>query len=280
MISTLVKDINDRLVSNQPFSEDIVNNFGKQLSAKLASRLSQTREQLTLRLSNLGSACDRKLWYSINKPELSEPLPASARLKFLFGDILEELLLFLAKSSGHDVRDEQREVNLFGVRGHIDAVIDGELVDVKSASTYSFQKFRNHTLEQDDPFGYLTQLDGYLESLDNVNKTRAHFLAIDKQNGHIALDTHAKQIVDYEKLVTDKKEMLACPTAPARGYSDEPDGASGNRKLGVACSYCAFKSSCWPGLRAFSYSRRPVFLTRVLREPKVPELSLADAQEQ
>jgi hypothetical protein len=232
-------------------------------------------------MSNLGTQCDRKLWYGINRPELSEPLPASVRLKFLFGDILEEVLLFLAKAAGHTVKGEQAEVTLAGVKGHIDGFVDGELVDCKSASSYAFRKFKDHGLEQDDPFGYLTQIDGYLTASsshpDLLNKTRAHFLAVDKQLGHITLDTYPKKIVDYDALVARKREMLSSTTPPPRGYNDEPEGASGNRKLGIACSYCAFKSVCWPGLRVFNYSRKPSFLTRVVREPKVPEMSLVEA---
>jgi hypothetical protein len=227
-------------------------------------------------MSNLGSKCARKLWYSINRPELSEPLPASARLKFLYGDVLEELLMFLARAAGHTVEDEQAEVTLEGVRGHIDGTIDGELVDCKSASSFGFKKFKEHGLQHDDPFGYLVQLDGYLTSSSSlpslVERNRAHFLAVDKTLGHIALDTHARSDTDYKTLVAQRKAMLAFPQPPARAFSDEPDGKSGNRKLGLACSYCSFKHSCWPGLRVFNYSRGPTYLTTVGQEPKVEEI--------
>lgn len=282
-IETLVQDIRDRLTSGKPFDADTVDQFSHNLAKKLAIRLSQENARPTLRMSNLGTKCDRKLWYSVNKPELAEPLSASARLKFLFGDILEEVLLFLARAAGHSVQSEQAEVTLNGVKGHIDGIVDGELLDCKSASSYGFRKFKDHGLEQDDPFGYIAQGDGYLTASsgnpDLVNKSRFHFLAVDKQLGQLALDTYPKQLVDYEKLIDDKRAMLSRATPPNRGYSDLPDGASGNRKLDIACSYCAYKSSCWSNLRAFSYARKPVFLTKVVRTPNVPELSLADAQE-
>lgn len=280
-ISTLVQDIRDRLTSGKPFDADTVDQFSHNLAKKLAIRLSQENARPTLRMSNLGTKCDRKLWYSVNKPDLAEPLSASARLKFLFGDILEEVLLFLARAAGHSVQSEQAEVTLNGVKGHIDGIVDGELLDCKSASSYGFRKFKDHGLEQDDPFGYIAQGDGYLTASsgnpDLVNKSRFHFLAVDKQLGHLTLDTYPKQLTDYDTLVANKKKMLAFPQPPGRGYSDEPDGASGNRKLGVACSYCPYKSSCWTGLRAFNYARKPVFLTVVRKEPKVPEMSMQDA---
>lgn len=281
-ISTLVKDIQNRITSNEPFEEAAVTRFGRQLASILAARLSRGNSPPSLRVSNLGTPCDRKLWYSINRAELAEPLSPSAKFKFLFGDIIEEVILFLAKAAGHTVEAEQAEVNLHGVKGHIDAVIDGELVDVKSASTYSFNKFKTHELVNKDDFGYRTQLHSYLTALRDPAlhvTNRAHFLAIDKTLGNITLDTHTFPEVDYERLVDQKRKMLAFPKPPSRGYNDEADGKSGNRKLGVACSYCPFKTECWPGLRAFAYSRGPMFLTQVVYEPKVPELSPRQSEE-
>ena len=92
-INTLVSDIQQRLVSGKSFDEETVTAFAHNLAKKLANRLSEAYKS-ALRLSNIGTKCDRKLWYSINYPELAEPLPASARLKFLYGDILEEVVLF------------------------------------------------------------------------------------------------------------------------------------------------------------------------------------------
>lgn len=275
-VHTLVRDIQDRISSSVPFDKQDVEAFGKALAEKLHLRLARGTDRPSLRLSNLGTPCERKLWYSLNRPEWAEALSPSAKFKFLFGDIIEEVVLFLARAAGHKVEAEQAEVNLCGVKGHIDGFIDGELVDVKSASSFSFNKFSNHTLAQDDAFGYRTQLDAYRVAVgDNPSalvKDRAHFLAVDKTLGHIALDTHGPMDVNYQQVVESKRAMLAWPTPPERGYQDVPEGASGNRKLGVACSYCPFKSRCWPGLRSFSYSRGPVFLTAVKKEPNVPEI--------
>ncbi len=273
-IRTLVRDIQDRLTNPEPFEADDVAAFSDGLSKRLAERLAERAGRPSLRLSNLGTPCARKLWYSVNRPEQAEPLGPSARLKFLFGDILEEVILFLARAAGHRVEDEQQEVEVNGVRGHIDATVDGELVDVKSASSYSFKKFAEHRLEEDDPFGYLTQLGSYATA---KGKKQGHFLAVDKQLGHIALDTHeAKDEGLYTALVDARRDMLASDTPPARGYRDVADGKSGNRKLDIGCSYCAFKATCWPGLRAFGYARGPVFLTHVARVPDVPEIPVGE----
>lgn len=267
-IDTLVEDIYGLFKHEVSFSKETVRELGTSLGDMLVRRLSEKRQNDYLRLSNLGTPCRRKLWYSVCSPQLAEPLPPATRIKFLFGDILEQLLLFLARAAGHLVTDEQKEVEIAGVKGHIDGLIDGELVDCKSASTYSFNKFKSHSLGDDDAFGYLTQLGSYGAAL---NSKRNHFLAIDKTLGHITLDTWEQPDVDYTQMVEDSRAMLAQDQPPERTFSDVPDGKSGNRKLGVACSYCPFKLTCWNGLRQYNYARGPVYLTVVNREPRVAE---------
>lgn len=269
-IKTLVADVYSYIENPPEYVDGVavglfVSALGKIVSEKLSAA---GRQAPRLRVSNLGERCDRKLWYSVNRPELAEPLSAPTRIKFLFGDILEQLLLLFARLAGHAVENEQQRIEVDDVVGHIDATVDQELVDCKSASTFSFSKFSKHELASDDPFGYLVQLGAYGSRVGSGNN---HFLAIDKQHGHIVLDSWAKSTQDYTQLIKRKRAVLANPVMPERGYTDEPHQKSGNRKLGVSCSYCSFKSDCWSGLRVFSYSGRPVFLTRVVREPRVNE---------
>jgi len=247
------------------FTEEEGAAFGRALANRITSKMEDNRVRNNLSISMLGKPCDRELWYSINAPEKGEPLPPQARIKFLFGDILEEMLLFLAKKAGHKVENEQERVEIEGVKGHIDAEVDGEVVDVKSASSNSFQKFKAHTLEVpgNDAFGYLGQVNAYATA---KGKSQFHFLAIDKQLGHIALDTYKTRKLNYPKLVKDKQEMLSWPQPPERGYKDK-EGAWGNRELDVKCGYCAFKHGCWPGLRTAIMSGGPRYLTHVNKWP-------------
>lgn len=277
-IDSLVDDIYG-LFSKTDWTPDPerVEAFGKRLATHIANRASETRGKPSLRLSQLGQP-DRKLWYSINTPDDGEKLSPEARIKFLFGDILEELLLWLAAEAGHKVEGTQDTIEISGVKGHRDAIIDGRIVDVKSASSYSFKKFQNNGLRSEDPFGYLDQLGSYLYGSRNdplvVDGDVGSFLVIDKQLGKITLDTYPRSDVDYTKVVEHKRRVLDLPEPPEQHcYEDEPDGKSGNRKLGVQCSYCPFKWKCWPGLRGFAYSNGPVYLTDVARLPKVPEFN-------
>lgn len=249
----------------------------KQLMKRRLSKEGRKGERSTLRMSNLGTPCDRKLWYTVNEPGSAEPLDGKTLHKFLFGDLVEETTLFLAEADGHKVEGTQDRLELNGVVGHRDAIVDGVLVDVKSASSRGMEKFKKHSLESDDPFAYLDQLGLYLEaSRDDprvVVKGEAAFVAVDKETGNIVVDRYKRSDKDYTELVQSKKDMVASSEEPKRRFFPQPDGASGNYKLGIECSYCPFKKTCWPGVRTFIYSNGPRFLTKVVRTPEVPEIS-------
>lgn len=277
-INTLVDDIFKVIEKNGGWDETVSAFFADGMKATVDQRFAEpSQERGTLRMSNLGKPCKRQLWYSVNVPDGGETLRPQARLKFLYGDILEQLLLSLAIAAGHKVEGMQDEVEIEGIKGHRDCVIDGMTVDIKSASPYSFQKFKDHKLLEDDPFGYISQLSSYVYAAKDdplvTDKTQGAFLAIDKVNGNICLDVY-----DLSSQVAGKKQevlaikALAVGSIPPRGFDDAADGKSGNRKLGVACSYCSRKYECWQGLRTFLYSSGPRFLTHVAREPDVPEV--------
>ena len=104
-ISTLVDDMYD-VVSGKGGWDAVVNeHFKDSLGKVMTTRLDPTSSYPTgtIRMSSIGQPCTRKFWYSINKPEASEELRASTKIKFLYGDILEELLLSLAEAAGHKV---------------------------------------------------------------------------------------------------------------------------------------------------------------------------------
>lgn len=248
----------------------------KALSARMAERLSEKRAPPALRMSNFATP-DKQLWFHINRPDLAEPLPPWVRNKLLYGDIIEEYIISLIKQAGITVECEQLEVEYCGIKGHIDGLFNGVLGDVKSANSRSFEKFRGHRLLTDDAFGYLDQVSLYLNALAKDerlrNKTEASFIAVDKELGHICVDTYKKKELDYEKEIERKLSMLGRPTPPMHCCDPVPHGSSGNLKLGTRCKYNPYKFHCHPGLRAFQYSNGPVFLTKVVREPDVPEVT-------
>lgn len=274
-LSTLVQDIYQVMERGAEVSPELTKEFGESLSKLVEDRLTSGPQTFRIRPSNLGETCLRRLWYQANKPELAEPLKGQDLLKFLLGDLFEAAILYLAEASGHTVSGKQDVVTLHGVSGSRDAVIDGVLVDAKSASPYSWQKFDRGLSPADDAFGYLSQLEFYRQaSLDDplvTNHTQAAFLAGEKVLGKLALDIHTATDVDFASRIEEVREAVDGASPPARGHQPEPDGKSGNMKLPVKCSYCEFKHSCHPGLRTFLYSSGPRYLTTVKREPDVSE---------
>lgn len=278
-IDTLVQDIEDVIKGKGGWTKAVNEYFMETIGEAAERRLTPSTEprEKTLRMSNIGTPCKRKLWYYLNLPEHEQDLPAHAHLKFFYGDIIEGLLLSLAKAAGHTVEGEQDEIVVDGIVGHRDAVIDGVTVDVKSVSTMGFGKFKKNELRADDPFGYIKQLTGYVYGAKSdplvTDKTGGAFLVMDKQFGHIHLDYYdlEHELELFPSVITSSKVMATMSVPPFREWEPVPDGKSGNMKLPSACSYCDYRWTCWPGLRGFAYSNGPTYLTKVVNLPKVPE---------
>jgi hypothetical protein len=237
---------------------------------------SERTDRPTLRLSRMGPQCPRALWYSIHAPERAESIPPWATIKYSFGDVLEALAIVYAKAAGHEVTGEQDELVLDGIVGHRDCVIDGCLVDVKSTSSRGFIKFKHKTLYQDDSFGYLDQLDGYVTASLNDPlvrvKDRGYILAIDKQLGHMALYEHYIRPDHIRQRIRDYRQVVGSSNPPECTCKTIPEGKGGNLRLDVKASYSPYKRLCFPGLRTFAYSSGPLDLVKVVRVPDVPEI--------
>ena len=140
--------------------EQVINDFGENVKQILRNNITEsTFDRRKLRMSNIGKK-DRQLWYSYNGYKGEELMPHT-RIKFLYGHLIEEMVLALTKLAGHDVTDEQKQAEVDGIKGSMDCKIDGVLTDVKSASPYGFKKFKDGSLINDDPFGYVDQIKGY-----------------------------------------------------------------------------------------------------------------------
>ena len=122
-------------------SEKTYEEFGKDMSEALrhwATPQDQTQKE-KLRMSNVGKPT-RRLWYDAHtESDTTEKLEPNVQIKFLYGHLLEVLLLFFVKLSGHKLTSMQKQITVNGIKGHMDCKIDGEVVDVKTASGYSFK---------------------------------------------------------------------------------------------------------------------------------------------
>ena len=273
-IYTLIPDIYELLGGKNEgwFTDSLSGDLARELGHVLKENMGDRAPRRTLRLSQMGVQCPCALWHSVHKPELAEPPQPWAIIKFAYGHIIEALVLTLAKAAGHKVEGEQDEITLDGVTGHRDAVIDGCLVDVKSVASRSFPKYKDGTLAQDDSFGYLDQLDGYVvgSRFDPLvtTKDRGYILAVEKQLGHLALYEHRVREESIRGRISQYKQIVNSDEPPACRCGIVADGEAGNLKLDVRASYNPFKWECHPNLRAFLYSGGPRYLTKVVKQPK------------
>ena len=281
-IDTLIQDIYSTLEQGVDVSRadiaEALEVFAQDAKSAVATILQEGQRtgEGRLRLSQIGKP-DRQIWYGVRGVE-GEPLDGQTRIKFLMGHLLEALLILLTQASGHTVEGQQDEVEVEGVLGHQDCRIDGVLTDIKSASSFAFKKFKDGTLYDDDPFGYLSQISAYATKNGD---DEAAFFAIDKNSGELAvLNVHSMEMIDAPSRVRTLKDVVVKDTPPERCYSDTADGTSGNRKLVIGCVYCPFKKECWKdanngqGLRAFKYSNGVRYLTTIARTPDVEEVKL------
>lgn len=269
----------DKTCSRTPEEiEDILDVMAEDMKQLVRDALGPEQERVgRLRLSAIGKP-DRQIYNSYVGAD-SEELSGNTRVKFLYGHLIEAMLIGLVRLSGHDVTDQQKACEVNGIKGSMDCTIDGVTVDVKSCSSYGFKKFKEGKLHEDDPFGYIAQLKAYAHSEQN---NQIGWLAMDKQNGHLCwlgydLDNlHPRVAKELGYDIVDRveavKKLVGDGASPKHCYQPIPDGKSGNMKLPMGCSYCDFKKNCYPGLRTFLYGSGPRYLTEVVREPRAVEL--------
>ena len=256
--------------------KDIDNTLAKIKESMMAWATPSERDNnFTLRMSNIGRPA-RQLWYQKRDELVKSSIDGPTQIKFLYGHILEEIVLMLVRMAGHKVSDEQKEVKVKGVVGHIDCKINNEIVDVKTASGFAFKKFIQGRLAEDEPFGYLGQLAGYEKSEGTNN---GGFLVINKESGELCL--HQPEDLDKPNITNKIDNLISCldiNDKPERCYDPVPEGKKGNYKLHKSCFWCNYKFDCFKdvnngqGLRGFKYANSTVYLTHVEVEPQVEEI--------
>ena len=143
----------------------------------------------------------------VELPGVKEPervrklLQGTASLEFWQTYTYQEILPFL------------QEVNAAAREKNASEKVDGEVVDVKSASPRSFAKFFKGTLIEDDPFGYLAQIASYDRE---VGKGHPAFLVMNKVNGELCLykPNPDFDLPDTEMLIAECKAALAKDEPP------------------------------------------------------------------
>jgi len=247
-------------VSKNPVQLDkqLVQEFGEACKNALLKQFEEVRrDKFEVRMSNAGRPlCQLQMEAKGIK---GEGQPYNVKMRNTFGDIIEALAIFVMKSSGIEVTNEQKKVkynfNGDSIEGRQDVEIDGKIWDIKSASPYSFEKKFGEAggfneVVREDSFGYASQ--GFLYG-ESQGKDFGGWIAINKSTGEWvvcetppAVDEYKKKALksaeDNFKSLKDNKPFKRCYDDVAETFRSKP---TGNRVLGFVCSYCPYKLPCW-----------------------------------
>jgi hypothetical protein len=276
-IETLVDDIYTMFKTGKDFTPgdtaELASRLARAITKKFKIRKGPARKD-KIRPSNMGQP-DRLLYFNVKADPVEDKFAPEQLLNFLYGDICEELMLWLAEQSGHKVTHTQHPVNGYGLRGYMDCKIDDKNVDAKSAFAANFKKFKDGSIKAPgkDPYGYIAQLSYYEQVQEGrENADTAYFFAFNKIGSLALTAVNPMEQINAEARVKHLTEMLKKDEPPEElCYEPEPDGKAGNMKLGTHCSRCDHKRKCHPDLRTFAYKPWR-YLTHVEKLPKVEEV--------
>ena len=239
-------------------SSTIVNEFAEACKQAFKKQFTDIREnKFRIRMSSIGRPlCQLQMEKSGAE---AEPMPYNAKMRNLFGDLIEASAVAIMKAAGIRIEDLQKEVKLkLGkqtIKGTYDVKIQNKIWDIKSASPYSFEhKFGEDggfdAVLKQDTFGYVTQ--GYLYS--KAEKTDfGGWIAVNKSTGEWSIAetplSDSKYSKDAIELAQKNMEALESNAPFKRLFKDEEEffnkKATGNRTLGLECRFCAYKKPCW-----------------------------------
>ena len=240
-------------------SDDLIDQFGKACSDSFRKQFTDQRnKKFGLRASNIGRPlCQLQME---KKGVKGEGQPYNAKMRNLFGDIIEQMAIIVMKAAGVEIEAEQKKIKYSinkgtNINGALDVEIGGKVWDIKSASPWSFtNKFGEngsfHTVATDDVFGYTTQGYVYAEGAD---KPFGGWIVINKSTGEWTLTETPMADDEYKEKALDtvKKNASALKRNKKfeRCYEDEEDyfrkQKTGNRVLNNTCSFCPYKFPCW-----------------------------------
>ena len=126
-------------ISKQPAKLDkkLVEEFGEACKNALLKQFQEERNsKFELRMSNVGRPlCQLQMEAKGIK---GEGQPYNNKMRNTFGDLIEALAIFVMKSAGVNVKNEQKKVtykfNGDSIEGRQDVEIDEKIWDIKSAS--------------------------------------------------------------------------------------------------------------------------------------------------
>ena len=239
-------------------SDKLVEEFGEACKSALRKQFAEERRSgFKPRMSNVGRPlCQLQMEAQNIK---GEGQPYNVKMRNTFGDLIEALSIFVLKSAGVKIEDEQKNVkykfNGSAIEGRYDVKINKKIWDIKSASPYSFKnKFGEaggfEAVAKDDAFGYISQ--GYLYS-ESEKLPFGGWIVINKSTGEWAVCETPLLDGEYKvnAIQTAKNNIHSLEKKePFKRCYDEIEETfrtkkTGNKVLGMTCSFCPYKLPCW-----------------------------------
>jgi len=238
----------------------LLDDFSKSARDALEKHFSPREEGFRLRMSNVGKPlCQLQMEASGQE---AEGYSYDFKMRVIMGDLMEALLITLMQASGIEIKSKHKQVELdvdgTEVRGEFDVELDDGIYDIKTASPYAFEhKFNSDnafdSMKKSDSFGYIPQGYGYGMAAGVPFKG---WIALNKSTGEIAFaevpegeqykyEAKAK-ISDTVNAIGNNKPFKRCFDDYEEMFYKKP---TGNRVLGIECSYCPFKKKCWDNLQ-------------------------------
>jgi len=168
-----------------------------------------------LGLSEIGHKCPRWLWYAHHNTP-SKPIEGRIIRLFRTGNIIEDAIISDLESIGIEVTDRQREVVIVNgnitLRGHIDGIASGQLLEIKSASEKYFKQLLKVGYEKWNP-KYKAQAHVYMVLCD---LEECMVVVENKNDSNLYIET-LKLDRDYvTKLLIDVFAAITLPEPPER----------------------------------------------------------------
>ena len=100
LVDDIYKVVSSKDVPDGVDLEAEIDRFGENCKRLMTNLFTEERDGRKLRMSNIGRN-DRFLWNVVNNPDVQEEMTPNTYVKFMYGHLIEEMLLFLTRLSGH-----------------------------------------------------------------------------------------------------------------------------------------------------------------------------------
>ena len=225
-----------------------------------------SRREFRIRMSGLGRPICQQI---LEREKHVEDMDYNAFFRFLFGDIVESVLVLIMEQADVEIVEKQKAVSLDiagqKILGTLDLILKDEMGvdkvwDVKSASEWAFKfKYTGYggydKIKEDDPFGYVMQGHLYGEA---TGLPFGGWIVVNKSSGEIAMveapDWQEEDRKEYMKDAEVRVKRLLDPNPDfVKPFKSEFETykvkgeiiRTGNKTLPKICGMCGYRSHCW-----------------------------------